>query len=854
MTSRIELRKEQQRIVPSNASSIGWVVGDAVVDAAPIWNPGILFPSGQEEHKGLLQLDKDLLVRSVSVDGTILITTLGSNYNTGLGLTINAKSNDVQLWKRIPVPENLIIDPDFGGLSSDVNLTQIRVTLNSGLRVGSTITNIITDRTTETITYGEVQPTWGPGFSADQYNSEGFIGRCRSVYITNAMNGRALLLYNKTRFDNLGNDVKFSSFNIGRLIYRFRRGSTKNNERYLENGQGSIHLALQIYSVPPPLDPETFYSLRAFGSNKNRTSSNGLDFTSTIYPQLTGYTPGRTETITTGTSNRQVNTFVPPPDVELSVNFLDAAEAVLETQKIVVPNIGDINQTLSFTYGGTSKVSKISFSIDDEYASWLQDVLVPYPKKFNNATIDTYNLTATPGAFNGLIIQVFAHAAPIDVPDIATLAGSRPNEYLTYSGTWDGSTFQSLRCRCPAWILYHVLTAERFGIELPTSRINAQSFLTASKYCQELINSKPRWSYDGLLQGTQTKIIQDLLNLMRGWLRNDTDGRLSLKIEKPEEARWIVCPAVIGQGRLDYRRSLERPAVRCSYTDRLTGQEAATEGLDNSRIVEVPWQDSDITQRWADWETFNDQNLLDSVEFTLPWRYHSIGIGDLIDLYDPQHIGVRPSGRILDSNATGKWVQLDGVPTYWPDKEATAQLKDYGRKTVIDPDVWGYSTFSFTGANPPSLQIQTEGGGYTSHAINEVLFSAGGRPEQNRVILDTFPTTITDRTTWAIIGKIDGDATVDIHPTKWRVQSVSENNTGREFRVVCTRYIDGMHNFIESGAALPDIKTQWTPKCGTNISQYSGHWDDLEQRYPADTTNPFDLSTTFDNLPSSCVV
>ena len=826
MASRIELRKEQQRVLASSAKSLGFLSGEGVVSPQPRWDQ--VWLEGSPGRVGYLQLSTGALVRGVRVvrseNETFQAIDVSSNSDVASRLTLSTAEDSVRQWEIIAPLDSATIEP-----TPATNIDQIYITLASGVRERREVTYDITGPNTYTATFGAQEPVWELRPSGRQLilsANQKVLGVYSSYEETDAVID-ALRAINT--------EIPFGNALVNQYNLNLNPASTKRREF------GKLEVTDDEFIYGVIVQDGKFY---LFWLALSRYQGKyGVRY------QVSGWEPSEQES-RIGSPPDQTTEFIPQ---NLSVKFHAANDSVIETQTVVVdPEISQ-NQTHFFSRKTalTTTTPKVVLDVG-EHTAWLREAIVPKTNRIENVLLDTYQIEA--GFEEDVPIQIFAHAAPIDVPSIATLAGSRPNEYLTYSGSWDGSTFQKMRCRCPAWILYHVLTAERFGIELSSSRINTQSFLTTSKYCQGLINSKPRWTYDGILSGTQDKIIRDLLNLMRGWLRNDVDGRLSLKIEQPEEAKWIICPAVIGQGRIDYRRSLDRPTVRCTYTDRLTGQDSVTEDLDNARIVEVPWQDPDVAKRWADWETFSDQNLLNTVEFTLPWRYHTIGIGDLIDLYDPQHIGLRPAGRILDFDATGKWVQLDGVPNYWPDKEAGASLKDYGRKTVINPDVWGFSTFSFTGANPPSIQIQTEDGGYTSHAIKEVMFSAGGRPEQNRVILDTFPTNIEDRATWAISGKIDGDAIEDIHPTKWRVQSVSENVTGREYRVVCTRYINGMHKFIEAGNSLIDIKTKWKSKCGTNLSQYDGFFNDLEQRYPADNTNPFDLSTTFSNLPSSCVV
>lgn len=851
MTSRIALRKEQQRLITSSAPSLGYMAGEAVIEVNPVWSQGPLFLGGVAEINGILQVDKGLIIRAARSDGDVEQLTVPATTTFGDRIT---QASSAQLWSR-RTPDTTI-SPDFKEFSSSPDLKTAYITLDAGDR--PTVKRIITVTSANPPTYqisdGEVVPTWGGEFrpaggtNPDIENDlREFWNNTRQIGIYDAR-GYAIRaqrylegLAGNTPF---GNAVDIYNLDLNRQSTRERESYPTEFSRWPLSYFSTISVGdkwgLFIYGIGPSTTRPGKYSL---------------------FAQLTGWRPANIETKSgtppfTGEGKLIV-------DVDWSLSFIDKDGATLHKSTQTLATDYD-TQTLQFDkpVGVTTKA--ISATVDTNgHDVWMRSVVIPLPRNFDNAEVDTYNISRDDNETD-LPLQIFGHAAPILVPSIARNTKSRPHEYLTYTeDPWDGTSFQKLRCRCPAWILYDVLTAEKWGIELDPTKINSQSFLKVSRYCMETINGSPRWVFDGHLSGTQDKVIESILMLMRGWLYFDFNGLLTLSIEKSENAKWVICPAIIGEGRIDYRTALPRLNVRTEYTDRLTGLQEITEGLDNTRTDTVNWQDSVVAERWAKWQTFSEQNLLDTVEFTLPWSFHKIAIGDLIDLYDPIHMNIRAAGRIIDSSISqatteskSSWVQLDGLPLeYWPEQVAGASLLQTDRNAVIDQDLWGYVEFTLPNASQ-TIRISKPDGGHTDYTIARIYMKAGGRPSENRVLITKASTSVPDidssnRPVWSIFGTITTGK--NINPTKWRVQSVSEIGNGREFGIVATKWIDGMHAHIEQDAVLPNIPTQWTMECGTSLHQFGGLFDDIGDRYPNDRGDPFGDGSTFDRLTTSCV-
>ena len=871
MTSRIELRKLQQARPDTQAGSSGWVAGEMVANVT-------IHRDFLQENSGLIVLDKGMSVYASSVGGVPVPVVIHKTEptNTGYGLILTPQ-DEVIFWRSTDG------NAATGGVTvkAVTDIPEIFIDVVTGPRAVETRTITVTAPNSYKISGGITLPTWGDLIDRSSGNS----------ILIALENSRVVGRYETFEEFAAAEEVLDA---ICRAAQGYIDGG-RTDGRYLPTGWPRTRAAARKFKFGDLIDTyswdlhrESTYAKELSGApealvmwpyyNRNELGVRVREDDAWILRLI--FYPSNGGNVTEGTNATKVRATVTgwwkapsitrigtPPftgegeliiPVDITVQFIGPDGDVVNTVAKTIPDNIFTRQTLHIEKTTTTNTPtvRIIAGKDHERRAWLRQLTFPLSRLFGNRATEAYLVTIRKTQIlndtddeadeqetldNFDTINFFGHAAPISVPSIAALAGTRPNEYLTYSGTWDGSTFHQLRCRCPAWILYDVLTAERWGISLPSARIDLHSFHAASKYCQALVGSGPRWAFDGTLSGTQGDIIETLLRLMRGWLTVDTSGRYSLKVERPDTADWIVCPAVVTGGQIRYRRAISQPAVRCSYTDRLTGKGSITTGLDTATTEKVPWQDPAVTQRWADWETFRRGNLLGTVEFTVPWSHHAIASGNLVAVHDPITARIRAAGRVLDSGPT--WIQLDGLPLpYWPSLVATAELRQQARNAVLDPATWGFVTIKPAGV---SVRVQAVDGGFTTHSITEISWLPGGHPSQNRVYLAGTFSIPDGRPAWAI--------NVTIQPTYWRVQSVTEGTGGREFAVVATRWIPGMHAHVETGTDLPAAPTKWTPECGTALSQFRGHWDDLNQRYPKAGSGPYDNGGTFDDLVTSCV-
>ena len=832
MTTRNELQDEQRRIVDTNTPSLGYVVGEAVVEATVNSNPGLVWRGGVPSFEGTLELQKDLAIRAISEDGDPEAIDVSSvQQTTGFGLSISPKTDSVEVFKRFNY-EGSAINFDFPEFDGAGSIKKILVSLQANL-TGITRTVIRFGPNSWRINYSEGQPTFGtaesPGISLSSYVSPNSRVIVRHSTVQRA---RADI----QAFEALGNNTPF-----GRLIetrgWDLDPQSTKDREKGPHDGV--------VLGVTRDSEDGVALRLTAFGR--------GMDGRTVFYPQTGGYEPARFVNRTGPIDIPTTPTLIGPSGVDFSVEFYEGTTKRSTDTKALV-NTNSL-QTLEFnTTSDNIDSIKVVTEVPHRLA-WVRHIDLPSPRTFRNAEVDYYrvNRSVAPEDNRTFKLKLYVLGAPIKIPSVASVGGKRPHTYLSYvNSKWNGTSFKEARTRCPIWILYDVLTNPKFGLRIPANRIDVQSFLSASKYCNGLINGRPRFAYDGVLNGTQTQIVDSIFKMIDGyWLNPGPQGLFRVGMERPEQAKWMICKANVENNVLNYRNATRpRPTIRGIFRNRLTGLEETTEGLPNFRVEEVPWGDRDVTNRWIRWQNLREAALLDSIEFTTTWERQNMQIGDLIEVSDDYVVGVRNAGLIIQTGTFGTgrdertWVQLDKAPLeFWPQQIAGATLVQQDFREKINQELWGYVGVALRAG--PILRFQKAGGGISRAIVERVMWNPDGGPEENRIVLSPLlrVSGLGPGTTWVSPGQ------GNISPTTWRVQSIKESGgDNRKFEVVATRQLVGMHRFIETGVAIPEVTFRFDNVKGSSLSHFRGNWSLLTDTYPLPESIPFGPPGTFTQI------
>lgn len=482
----------------------------------------------------------------------------------------------------------------------------------------------------------------------------------------------------------------------------------------------------------------------------------------------------------------------------------------LSTQwKVSNLDVGLISR--DFTVPATPIIDNVGIEIESSQ-SLLRSLDTELPRKFSDKTLTTYLLKRSEEIGE---LQIFAKGPEISIPSNATITHEETTDhsYLKYAGSWD-NTFKQSRTRCPSWILYDVLTNEIFGIEINPEQIDIQSFYDVSVYNNELIEGKPRWAFDGILTGNGTQIVEKILDSMNAILQQNENGIWVLSQESPISSKFIIAPNNIVDSKITYRLSTSKPGIVAKFMNRLTGLEEVTPRLEITDIERTyPGQERSCAIRWANWKSFIEKNLLDSIEFTVPWNlsnnnqsvcnFYKLKLFDVVEIHDPLQSGQRTSGRVIKS--TSNSITLDTPPL-----------------ELFDDGIYNNGYVEYNIPNTTILKIQNVDGGIDRITINKLSYNPcdlrDNKLEFNS--RDIVPV----GSVWAIEHE-------KIKPRLHRILSISEGNGGLTFTITARPYYDGMHRHIEENTELVIPNYVWNNDCGVNVDDFHGLAENVHRNY-----------------------
>ena len=364
----------------------------------------------------------------------------------------------------------------------------------------------------------------------------------------------------------------------------------------------------------------------------------------------------------------------------------------------------------------------------------------------------------------------------IRIPSNATV--DQETGRLIYSGVWDGTFAAAQWCSCPAWILWDLLTANRYGLGdyISADQLDKWAFFQASQYSNELVpdgfgGTEARFSCNVNIQTAEEayKLINDMCSVMRCMPYWST-GALTISQDRPQPDKYIFSLSNVTEAGFQYsgsdRRTRHTVAV-VSYLDLETRDIAYENVEDSTGIAKYGISKTEISafactsrgqaRRIGEWLLYSEQNETEVVSFTCSLDGGTqVRPGDLIRINDPVKAGERRGGRIV--SATTNNITVDNVDEM---------------------------TFP-TGANPILSVILPDG----QFEFNEVVSRSG--------------TTFTVAPGFSVAPAVNSpwfyrDDT--IVPARWRVISVQEQDRAL-YQITAVSHDPGKYEYVERGVEL----------------------------------------------------
>ena len=314
---------------------------------------------------------------------------------------------------------------------------------------------------------------------------------------------------------------------------------------------------------------------------------------------------------------------------------------------------------------------------------------------------ELFSATSIPGRsfhINGLIIQVPSNYNPTT---------------RIYTGIWDG-TFQNLYSSNPAWVLYDLLTNNRYGIGayIDVTKIDKWSLYTIGQYCDQMVmdgfgGTEPRYAFNGVLNNRQDawKALMSVTSCFRGMIYWAT-GQVFTTADIPADPLKLVAPADVVGGHFSYSGTAlktRHSVAMVKWNDPLAFWSPALEVVVNgAQMNQFGWRETNLTavgctsrgqaNRMGKWILDTEQYSTETIEYVASWDHVGVVPGQIISVADPNKAQVRIGGRIVSEVSSGVY-KLDAVftPTVGETYTMMAELPDGTIGTA--------AVSSFSGAN-----------------------------------------------------------------------------------------------------------------------------------------------------------
>jgi predicted phage tail protein len=277
--------------------------------------------------------------------------------------------------------------------------------------------------------------------------------------------------------------------------------------------------------------------------------------------------------------------------------------------------------------------------------------------------------------WKGRIIQVPTNYNPDTRAYATTGAG-------TTGGVWDG-TFKDAWTDNPAWILYDILTNNRYGLgdDIPASYQNKWALYEIGQYCDGLVpapggGTEPRYTINTQIvdRGEAWDLVMSITSVFRGMFYWGA-GQLEFTYDHDQTATKLVTKANVVDGKINYSsdtyRSRHSVAI-ISWNDPELGHRTNYEVVeDNTLITKYGYKQIETTAwgcvsrgqahrvgRWL----LDTEKYGELVQYTASIDHADVRPGSVIEINDPEYTSYRNAGR-LATGSTTTVLQLDAPMT-----------------------------------------------------------------------------------------------------------------------------------------------------------------------------------------------
>ena len=398
-----------------------------------------------------------------------------------------------------------------------------------------------------------------------------------------------------------------------------------------------------------------------------------------------------------------------------------------------------------------------------------------------------------------------------------------------YTGTWDG-TFKAEKAWTdnPAWCLYDLLTAKRYGLgRFVGSGVDKWALYQIGRYCDELVpngfgGTEPRFTCNIALtnRAEAYRVVQDMASIFQGMVFWSA-GAITATQDAPADPVALYTPANVIDGNFTYAGSSAKarhtaalvtwndPAdlhrQKVEYVEDSAG--VARYGLIVTELAAVGCASRGQAHRVGKWLLYSERMQSETVSFKAGLDTLYCRPGQIIKVADPARAGVRMGGRVISATTTA--VQLDAPVTLEPGSTYTLSTMRADLTVMTSTVTTAAGTVSSVTVSPALPEAPAAGAIW-------VLASASVEAQQFRVL------TVTEGEPGVF------EVTALAHePTKYAAVEQGVKLQARSISALRTRP-DAPTNLVVSeslyarGAVLATrLDVSWTLPPGTNAAMVS---------------------------------
>lgn len=260
-------------------------------------------------------------------------------------------------------------------------------------------------------------------------------------------------------------------------------------------------------------------------------------------------------------------------------------------------------------------------------------------------------------------------------------------ETRAYDGVWNG-TFKTAWTDNPAWILYDLLTNDRYGLGefISSTMPDKWSLYAIAQYCDELVPSglkdglgddimEPRFTFNGVINNREEawRVLQNVAAQFRG-MTYWSLGQVFPVADMPADPLKPVTPANVIGGDFDYQGTsikARHSVAIVKWNDPNDFYRPATEVvISDEAMARYGWRETSVqlmgctsrgqAHRFGKWILDTEQNETETVTYTASWDHAGLMPGQIIQISDPKKATIRAGGRLRRNERTQDFV-LDGT-------------------------------------------------------------------------------------------------------------------------------------------------------------------------------------------------